>query len=265
MNTCIFPFPQQLNNFYNEYVCDCFWFIYVLYCAVCCICIRAYIPCSHVYNFRRPFPYPCNILYYSFFDSHKHIRVLFLAGPLGISTIPFLTMPIPSLQLKDNENILLILHRHWFVLVRELAAIGVVVLIGLMVFSSRASLYAETTLIDPLAWFILSIFFLCILSFAFGLWVTYRLDVWIITTKRIIDVEQRGLFNREVSEFLISKVQNVTTETPTFIATMLDFGNMVIETAGEKSFIVREVPHMEKAKQIILEYSSKAQQETKST
>lgn len=170
-------------------------------------------------------------------------------------------MPIQSLHLNKNEQVLLVLHRHWFVLARELAGIVFITLFGIVLFFAKDAVYVfvAQSILDPLVWFLFSLYILLILVLTFAVWINYRLDVWVITTRRIVDIEQRGLFNRETSEFLLDRVQDITSEIPNMIATLLDFGTMTIHTAGEKSFLVREVPRIEEAKRLILEYSQKAQ------
>lgn len=163
-------------------------------------------------------------------------------------------MPIPSLHLEQNERVLLVLRRHWLVLLREFAAVLFMILLGIMIFSTKDIWHGavDALIFDRIVFFLLSLYALLILVLVFAIWINYRLDVWIITTKRVIDVEQRGLFNREVSEFLVANIQDITTEVPTMIMTLFDFGNMTIQTAGHKNFVVREIPHLEKAKRIIL-------------
>lgn len=170
-------------------------------------------------------------------------------------------MPIQSLHLNENEQVLLVLHRHWFILARELAGIVCIALFGMALFFAKdaVSAFMAPSVLDPLAWFLFSLYILIVLVLTFAVWINYRLDVWVITTRRIIDVEQRGLFNREIAEFLLERVQDITSEIPNMIATFLDFGTMTIHTAGEKSFLVRDIPRIEEAKRLVLEYSQKAQ------
>lgn len=41
-------------------------------------------------------------------------------------------------------------------------------------------------------------------------------------------------------------------EVPGFIATLLRYGNLRIQTAGEQSFVAHNIPHIDKVKNIIL-------------
>ena len=92
--------------------------------------------------------------------------------------------------------------------------------------------------------------------FLFMFWVDYYLDMWVITSERIIDIEQKGLFRREISEFMLDKVQDITVEIPDIMATLLKYGNINIQTAGEKSFTIKQIPKIYEAKNLILDYSS---------
>lgn len=94
---------------------------------------------------------------------------------------------------------------------------------------------------------------------AFLFWMDHYLDVWIITNERVIDVEQRGLFRRETSEFSMDKVQDITVEIPHMIATFLRYGNLRIQTAGEKSFNIKDVPDVYEIKKIIMDQVTKHQ------
>lgn len=156
------------------------------------------------------------------------------------------------ITLYENERVLLILHRHWFIFALQATAIGMV---GLFPFFLFPILPVGTALF----WFFAVIYWLLLAAFLLVAWIEYWLDTWVVTTERIIDIEQRSLFSREISEFLISRVQDVTVEVPNLMATMLRYGTIVVQTAGEKSFTIREIPHVEEAKEIILEQCRKIQ------
>lgn len=72
----------------------------------------------------------------------------------------------------------------------------------------------------------------------FIVWTDYYLDVLILTNKKIVDVEQRGLFAREVSSLPLEKIQDVTVSTRGLLATFFHFGDLKIQTAGAAPEII---------------------------
>ena len=97
-----------------------------------------------------------------------------------------------------------------------------------------------------------------LLLVSFVLWSDYYLDLWIITNQRIVDINQKGLFNREVSEFMLDKVQDVTVEIPDMLATFMKYGNLKIQTASDKTFEIKEIPNFYEAKNLIMDYSKQS-------
>jgi uncharacterized membrane protein YdbT with pleckstrin-like domain len=92
----------------------------------------------------------------------------------------------------------------------------------------------------------------------FVLWTDYYLDVWYVTNERIIAVEQKGLFWREIIDLRYEKVQDVTVEISGIISTLLDFGDLHVQTAGVgREIILRKAAKPDEAKRIILYEHSK--------
>lgn len=78
------------------------------------------------------------------------------------------------------------------------------------------------------------------------------LDVWVITNKRILNIEQFGLFSRTEAEHQLSVIQDVTTEVHGIFATMLNYGDVQIQTASESQGVIfRQIPEPYFAKKII--------------
>ncbi len=74
------------------------------------------------------------------------------------------------------------------------------------------------------------------------IWINYYLDVWIITNKRIIDIEQHALFKREVSVLNLDRIQDVTFRVEGVTSTVFNFGDIIVRTAGSQdSFIIRGI------------------------
>jgi uncharacterized membrane protein YdbT with pleckstrin-like domain len=149
-------------------------------------------------------------------------------------------------QNDDGEKIIKLIHRHWFNILEHflLAFVVIIVLGGL--FFSFPYLFPEQ-LQDPDIYafflFIESTFAIFIWLYLFFIWIDYYFDIWIITDKRIVNIEQKGLFMRDVSELQYEKIQDVTTEVDGIIPTLLNYGDVSIQTAGkEEHFLFRQVP-----------------------
>lgn len=87
------------------------------------------------------------------------------------------------------------------------------------------------------------LFFLFVVMFLYQHFLDYWLDMWIVTDQRIINIEQNGLFSRTTSELRLYRVQDVTSEVNGFVRTMLDFGMVYVQTAGEKEYFAFEDVH----------------------
>lgn len=101
-----------------------------------------------------------------------------------------------------------------------------------------------------------SAFFLFAWLFLFQLFLDYYLDSWIVTTKRIINIEQTGLFGRTVSELRLYRIQDVTATVNGFTNTMFNYGDVQVQTAGEiERFVFEEIPRPNEIAKAILELS----------
>jgi len=161
------------------------------------------------------------------------------------------------IHLRPEEKILMVLHRHWIVILGRFL-MGVFLLIIPALLNGAAALVGfDISVASPYLEFLTVTYLMVVVAILFIFWMDYYLDVWIITSERIVDIEQRSLFNREISEFTLDKVQDITVEIPNMLATFLKYGNIVVQTAGEKSFTIREVPHFYEAKNLIMDQAQK--------
>lgn len=87
-----------------------------------------------------------------------------------------------------------------------------------------------------------SVYYLWIWLFFFASFVDYYLDLWIVTNERIVSIEQHGLFARTVAELDLNQIQDVTSEVRGLVPTMLNYGNVHIQTAGAvERFVFEQV------------------------
>jgi uncharacterized membrane protein YdbT with pleckstrin-like domain len=84
--------------------------------------------------------------------------------------------------------------------------------------------------------------------------IDYYLDLWLVTNYRVVNVEQHSLFSRTISELDLAKVQDITSEIKGVIPSIFNFGDVHIQTAGEKErFIFEQVPHAHDIRKKILD------------
>jgi uncharacterized membrane protein YdbT with pleckstrin-like domain len=77
-----------------------------------------------------------------------------------------------------------------------------------------------------------------------------------VTEKRIIDVQQKQFFDREISNLPFDKIQDVTVDIHGLIPTMLNFGTVEVETASKEDdgdFVMRAVRDPDNVRRVIFD------------
>jgi hypothetical protein len=88
---------------------------------------------------------------------------------------------------------------------------------------------------------------------AFKEFTSYYLDAWFITSRRIVSIEQKGFFYRQVSSIFLSRVQDATTEIEGILETVLDYGDIEVQSAGAANhFLIKDIPDPKHLRDIIL-------------
>ena len=157
---------------------------------------------------------------------------------------------------RPGEHVEIFLRRHWsapFEVIFFTTLLFLLPIIGLWIFSDQVAGWLETPFVGQIAILAGSAYFLISWLFAFLEFTDYYLDIWIVTNERIINIEQKGLFTRVASELHLSAVEDTTSEVKGMIHTFLDYGNVHIQTAGERTrFVFKNVPHPERVKEKIV-------------
>lgn len=172
-----------------------------------------------------------------------------------------------------NEKTILFFRRHWIVFIKKFFLVilmAVVPLVFYFIFQDFALDAWRNKLGRIFLVLGVSAYYLFVWLFLFIVFVDYYLDTWFITNRRIIDVEQHGLFGRTIAELKMYRVQDVTSEIKGFIPTMFNFGTVYVQTAGEEQrFVFENIPNPYGASKIILELAEKSnlkrKEENKST
>lgn len=74
----------------------------------------------------------------------------------------------------------------------------------------------------------------------------------VVTDIRVIDVDQRGLFHRQLSEARFEKIEDIAVEIKGIVATLFHLGTLRIQTAGAQVLIeLRTVPRPELVQELL--------------
>ena len=142
--------------------------------------------------------------------------------------------------LDANEKIIRRVNRHWIALAPSVLSSGglLLVVVTLAYLLSRYGYKLPHAVTSAQSFGVLGgLTALAVMMFTIGIWI-YRRNIMILTNQHLILIEQRGLFSRTVSQLSLRRVQDVTGTTPGFLATILGYGNVTVETAGEeKNFV----------------------------
>jgi uncharacterized membrane protein YdbT with pleckstrin-like domain len=143
----------------------------------------------------------------------------------------------------SDETIVEVVRRHWINVVPVMAAFLLISLMAIVgfYFLGRDSYKFNQPSALPVATVALLALLVLGLLLAYMSYMVYCQNRLIMTTKNLYQVTQNGLFSRKVSQFSLERLQDVSAAQNGMLASMLDFGDVTIETAGEEeNFVFRQ-------------------------
>ena len=156
----------------------------------------------------------------------------------------------------EEEKIIKVLHRHWFNVLHQFLLVILATVVLFFVFIILPTIFTDIQGeqdLERMFSFLQNLIMLFVWTYVFFVWIEYYLDVFIISDKKIVNVEQKGLFIRQVSELKYERIQDVAVEVKGIIPTVLNYGDLYIQTAGEKErFVFRAMPDPYAIKNLIM-------------
>lgn len=131
-----------------------------------------------------------------------------------------------KIKLNKGEEIILVVRKYWISIVFKLF-IGSILLITPIIFVSP--LFAKGVIGKSIFFVVLLFGALLILKV---LWVWLN-DVFVVTNKRIIDINRRSMFDQIVSQAELSKVEDTSYRQKGMCQTLFKYGHIYIQTEGE--------------------------------
>jgi hypothetical protein len=124
------------------------------------------------------------------------------------------------------EKVIMVVNSHWItyvILASWLAWILIISFVLLEFFGIHAlNMLALTSI-----WLIFSVFL-------YVQWLNYELDTLIITTNRIVWINQISFLDRSISEAYLQQVQEVNTKTKWFFSNIFNYWELAIQTAWSR-------------------------------
>ena len=153
-------------------------------------------------------------------------------------------MPKPERTSFDtqtsDEQIILLLRPHPVTLLKQLVIVAVATILPLLSGGSFFTDFLPPAYILGLnfGWYMLTF------SYALATYLIWFFSVFIITDERVIDVDFLSMLFKDVSTAKIDDIQDISSKTSGFLASVIDYGTVYIQTAGESPEIQFEnVPH----------------------
>lgn len=138
---------------------------------------------------------------------------------------------------RPNESVEQVVKNHWYVLLWPTVKTVVALVIPIIAF-----IYLGANIYFSIITAICVIFAFATFSTAYYL---YASSVFIITSERIIYLYQKTVLKRKVIETNLEKIQDVTSDTEGLMKNALDFGDLIIRTAGAGQggeIVVKNIP-----------------------
>ena len=134
-----------------------------------------------------------------------------------------------------NEEVILFTRQHPFVLLRPFLIAAVILLLPLLV-------YAFSALNSAVGIIILA----CIaLAAAKGYlaWFSWNNSILLVTNERVVQLEQKGVMNREFSESSLQAIQQVSHEVKGLLCTLFGYGTVTVYTGNSLApFAIKNIP-----------------------
>jgi uncharacterized membrane protein YdbT with pleckstrin-like domain len=109
--------------------------------------------------------------------------------------------------------------------------------------------------------FIATLFwYLVVLGFMFQVFINWFFNAYIISDRKLIDLDFIGLLYKNVSETTLDHIEDVTSTVAGVFGTVFNIGSVFIQTAGEKNeFDVSQIDDPSKVRDIITDLASERQ------
>ena len=132
----------------------------------------------------------------------------------------------------EDEDVLMVFRQHALVMRKPLILGLFVILLVIIPFDFTYTL--EHPAVENIALKLLIFLPIIVVLVWIYAWIGWYYSVYIVTPRRIVEIKQKGLFNRQVNEWRMELIQNVNYHVKGFQAVLFGYGDITAHTfSGE--------------------------------
>ena len=148
-------------------------------------------------------------------------------------------LPFP---LQSGESVIKVCRRHWIYLWPRIIAYAVAGLLPLVI-AIVAGVKGPSHGLWKFFWLVAVLWLLYWAIRALLNWYRYRHDIWVITNQRLIDSHRNNPFDLRIATADLVNVQDMSVHRQGVLRTLLDYGDIVCQTAAEmEDFTLSGIP-----------------------
>jgi membrane protein YdbS with pleckstrin-like domain len=157
------------------------------------------------------------------------------------------------LPFEKGEELVMKVHRHWWFIVLRIVGLLLLAFVPLVLYAIVRRLGIVVLESEVVGLTVLTALWALVLWALFWqFWTTYYMDIWVVTNRRIIDIDYQRLFDRNIAILRLDRVQDVTTHIRGILPSLLRYGSVVVQTAGsDKEFVIDQIAHPEQLRDTI--------------
>jgi uncharacterized membrane protein YdbT with pleckstrin-like domain len=161
---------------------------------------------------------------------------------------------------EEEEKVILFLRQHPIVLLPSFL-LGVVLVLAPSVFVPLIIRNLKLPIEFPPGYLVVgtAIWYLGTFGILLSRFLRWFFNIYIVSNERLVDIDFIHLLYKEFSEARLSKVQDITYKTGGVLAVIFNFGNVLIQTAGQlPNFEFELVPSPDRVVRVISDLVEKA-------
>jgi hypothetical protein len=164
------------------------------------------------------------------------------AGPPPAAQPSYGAQPSVPFPLQEGERVIQVFRRHWWFLWPRTIFWLIVAIAPVAAIAWAFDAAGWLDNVGRVFWIIAAVWLLYWAARLLLNWYRYSRDLWTITNQRIVDSIQPNPFRLHVSTADLVNIQDMTVQRDGVFASILNFGDVLCQTAGSIDFTLSGVP-----------------------